>query len=202
MGRKKGDTKEKILEEALKLFSINGFEAVSIRTIADCVGIGNSALYKHFKNKREIFDSIVEMLMKRYMEQCSMITAQIRGLADVKKCCLAMFEYQTKNEEIVAFRRLLLLEKFKDPNIAAIYKKFFVDIPVENQVNIFLELQKEGLMIEGDVKVFAMELYAPFYLYHFVEHEEDELIELYNKHLEYFFRGHFISEKKDKEMET
>ena len=51
MGRKKGNTRDKIIEESLKLFSVEGFEAVSIRTIADAVGIGNSALYKHFKNK-------------------------------------------------------------------------------------------------------------------------------------------------------
>ena len=53
-------TKERILEEALKLFSVSGFEGVTIRNIADAVEIRNSSLYKHFSSKQEIFDAIVE----------------------------------------------------------------------------------------------------------------------------------------------
>ena len=61
MPRLKGNAKEIIMEESLKLFSVYGFEAVSVRTIADKVGIGNSALYKHFESKQAIFDALVEM---------------------------------------------------------------------------------------------------------------------------------------------
>lgn len=200
MGRKKGDTRERILGEALKLFSIDGFKAVSVRAIADAVGIENSALYKHFKSKREIFDAIVEIQKEKYLAQCSQITADIRGIDSVKKSCLSMFEYQTQEESIVAFRRMLLIEKFKDPEMAGIYKSFFVDVPLENQRRIFEELQEKGLMIEGDTRVFAMELYAPFYLYHFVEHEKEVLIPKLEKHLEYFFNSHFIKEVQRQEM--
>ncbi|MDD6306271.1 MAG: helix-turn-helix domain containing protein [Clostridiales bacterium] len=44
----RGNTKQKIIEESMKLFSVNGFHAVSVRAIADAVGVRNSALYKHF----------------------------------------------------------------------------------------------------------------------------------------------------------
>ena len=84
MGQRKGDTRKRILEASLMLFSVDGFDAVSIRTIADAVGIGNSALYKHFKSKREIFDSIVEMEKERYLNQCKSITSDIRGIEAVK----------------------------------------------------------------------------------------------------------------------
>lgn len=193
MPRLKGNTKEIIMEESLKLFAVAGFEAVSIRNIADKVGIGNSALYKHFASKQAIFDALVEELKHRYLEQCASITADIRGVDAVKENCLKMFEYQTQNEWIVNFRQLLLIEKFKNPKMAEIYKEFFVDIPINNQMKIFEDLQEKGLMIEGDPFVFAMELYAPFYLYHFVEHDYGKLKEQYQKHVEYFFNSHFIS---------
>ena len=196
MRQRKGDTRNKILKSSLMLFSVDGFDAVSIRTIADAVGIGNSALYKHFKSKREIFDSIVEMEKERYLNQCKNITSDIRGIDAVKRNCLSMFQYQTTDESLVAFRRLLLLEKFKNPEIAEIYKAFFVDIPLDNQIAIFEQLQKQGLMIPGNTRVFAMELYAPFYLYHFVEYDPEKLISLFETHLEYFFEQHFIPEKK------
>ena len=192
MGRKKGNTRDRIMEEALMLFSANGFDGVSVKMIADEVGIGPSALYKHFKGKQEIFDSIVESSRQNYMEHAEQITAQIRGIEAVREMCLSMFEYQTKDPWIVAFRRLLLIEKFKNPDMAELYKKFFVDIPLDTEEKIFRELQSQGLMVEGNPRVFAMELYAPFYLYHFVEYEESELLPLFEEHAEHFFRTHFI----------
>ena len=53
------DTKERILTIALQLFSREGYEAVSMRMIADALGITKGALYKHYESKRDIFDHIV-----------------------------------------------------------------------------------------------------------------------------------------------
>lgn len=193
MGRKKGNTRERIMEEALMLFSSNGFDGVSVKMIADAVGIGPSALYKHFKGKQEIFDSIVEASGQKYMKHAAQITVQMRGIEAVREMCLSMFAYQTRDPWIVAFRRLLLIGKFKDPDMAELYKRFFVDIPLDTEEKIFRDLQSQGLMIEGNPRVFAMELYAPFYLYHFVEYDEAELLPLFEEHAEHFFRTHFIS---------
>ena len=55
-------TKDKILIEALSLFSVSGFSGVSVRDIAKAVGIRESAIYKHYKNKQDIFDCIVERM--------------------------------------------------------------------------------------------------------------------------------------------
>lgn len=194
MPRLKGNTKEIIMEEALKLFAVEGFEAVSIRAIAAKVGIGNSALYKHFESKQAIFDALVDELKMRYLKQCSSITENIRGIDAVMENCLSMFEYQTQNEWIVNFRQLLLIEKFRNPKMAALYKEFFIDIPLARQKMIFDSLQEKGLMVEGDTYTYAMEIYAPFYLYHFVEHDYEKLKEHYQKHIKYFFDSHFIKE--------
>ena len=45
--------------EALNLFSVKGYDPVSVRDIAYAVGIKESSLYNHFKNKQDIFDSIL-----------------------------------------------------------------------------------------------------------------------------------------------
>ncbi|MGN0352911.1 MAG: TetR/AcrR family transcriptional regulator [Roseburia sp.] len=195
MPRTKGNTKEKIIEKSLKLFSEHGYEAVSIRTIADEVGIGNSALYKHFRSKQEIFDSIVEKSKEKYLEKCFETTDKIDGYEKLKQNCIDMFLYQTTDEWIVRFRQILLLEKFHNKKMAEIYKEFFVDMPLNSQMKLFDTLQKQGIMISGDTKVYAMELFAPFYLYHFVEYEKEELIPLYEKHVTSFFKEHFMESK-------
>ena len=48
------NTKEKILIIALRLFAIHGYEAVSVSQIAGELGMTKGALYKHYKNKRDI----------------------------------------------------------------------------------------------------------------------------------------------------
>ncbi len=195
MPRLKGDTKTIILEEALKLFAVKGFEAVSVREIADRVGIGNSALYKHYESKQAIFDALVVSLKERYLAQSSTITSKIRGIDELKKQAFRMFEYQTNDPLIVQFRQMLLIEQFRNPQMAEIYKEFFVDIPINREKEIFEELQERGLMVKGNARVYAMEFYAPFYLYHFVDHDEEKLLKYYKKHLQYFFEEHFIKEK-------
>ena len=73
-------TRERIVDEALTLFSIKGFKGTSVKNISDAVGIKDSSLYKHFKSKREIFDTIVLKMRKRM--EC--MTEQI-GLPDEEK---------------------------------------------------------------------------------------------------------------------
>ena len=53
------NTREKIMDVALHMFSERGYEAVSIRDICGEVGIKESTLYYHFKNKKDILDSLV-----------------------------------------------------------------------------------------------------------------------------------------------
>ena len=61
-------TKQRILTEAVKLFSKEGYEAVSVDQIAKAVGIKAPSLYKHYKNKRDIFDSILRIMEQRDRE--------------------------------------------------------------------------------------------------------------------------------------
>ena len=44
----RGNTKQEILNAALDLFSVQGFEATSISQIANAVGIRKASLYSHF----------------------------------------------------------------------------------------------------------------------------------------------------------
>ena len=62
-------TKENILLTALELFSRSGYEAVSVSDIAGRLGMTKSALYKHYKNKRDIFDSITARMEQRDAER-------------------------------------------------------------------------------------------------------------------------------------
>ncbi|MEG2898597.1 MAG: TetR/AcrR family transcriptional regulator, partial [Eubacterium sp.] len=70
-------TKEKIAEESLNLFSTKGFNAVSVRDIARAVGIKESSIYNHYKNKQAIFDSLVETYAQK-------TNALFKGIAETE----------------------------------------------------------------------------------------------------------------------
>ncbi|MGW0069548.1 TetR/AcrR family transcriptional regulator, partial [Streptosporangium sandarakinum] len=54
------DTRTRIQETALRLFTEQGYEATSLREIAEALGVTKAALYYHFKSKEEIITSLVE----------------------------------------------------------------------------------------------------------------------------------------------
>ncbi|MEM7241480.1 MAG: TetR/AcrR family transcriptional regulator [Pseudomonadota bacterium] len=68
MGRIKGSkgiqTAQRILDEALPLFAQYGYAAVSMRQIADRVGVNVGALYNHFPSKQQILVSLLSDHMK------------------------------------------------------------------------------------------------------------------------------------------
>ena len=58
-------TKERILQQALELFSERGYEAVSVRDITKPLGLTEGALYVHYANKEDLLDAIFKRLEER-----------------------------------------------------------------------------------------------------------------------------------------
>ncbi|WP_066374256.1 TetR/AcrR family transcriptional regulator [Herbidospora mongoliensis] len=57
--RETRDTRERIQEIALELFTEQGYEATSLREIAEALGVTKAALYYHFKTKEDIVAGMV-----------------------------------------------------------------------------------------------------------------------------------------------
>ena len=179
-------TKEKIIFESLKLFSVNGYEAVSTRMIARAVDASDSVIYKHFKNKQEILDSIVEVCLNRFSQGLDNVDVSSMDWNMVEKVCMDFYDFQTMDEWIKPFRRLLTIEQFRNPRMVEIYRKFFIDIPVQSSAKMFEELMELGYMKKGDAAVYAMELYSPFFMCNTLEDNDGELREQLKKHIEVF----------------
>jgi AcrR family transcriptional regulator len=59
-GRARGDTRERIQSVALELFAEHGYQQISLREIAERLGVTKAALYYHFKSKEDIVRSFTE----------------------------------------------------------------------------------------------------------------------------------------------
>ncbi|MDD3155034.1 MAG: helix-turn-helix domain containing protein [Victivallaceae bacterium] len=159
------------MSESLKLFSENGYEAVSMRDIAGNLGITQGALYRHYAGKRDIFESILRRMEeydREYAEHCHLPTV---GYADAPKSyreisraelvrfTIEMFRHWTENEFASAFRRMLTLEQYRSPEMGALYQQYFGRGVLCYLTDLFRE---NGC---DDPESAALQFYAPFYLF-------------------------------------
>ena len=169
---KKEDTKQRILTEALKLFSVNGYEAVTVEQIATAVGVKAPSLYKHYKSKRDIFDSIVERMNEMDLEQAKeydMPEGTLEETAEayrdvplekVRVYTKAMFLYWTEEEFSSCFRKLLTLEQYRDAGMARLHQQYLSTGPLEYMADIFRSMSDS----DETARQLALEFYGPIYL--------------------------------------
>ena len=201
------DTKENILKESLILFAQKGYEAVSVSDIVEKVGFTKGALYKHYKNKRDIFDSIVKRMYevdeKRAGEydvpkseyNLDSQAYEKTSVESVKRFTLAQFEFWTEDTFASNFRKMLTLEQYRNPEMAKLYSDCIVFGPVLYTEDIFREMMKNGKIKDLEPRQIAMEFYAPLYLLiNVYDHTEDKevLKMLLKRHVEDFFKDKLL----------
>lgn len=169
-------TKEKIVYEALNLFSMQGYNAVSVRDISRAVGIKESSLYNHFKNKQDIFDEVVEVCYKKattfyeamqipYTIEDSKID-MYQGISDelLIQITFKVFEYYFCDEYAVKFRRMLIIEQFNNKRIQELYRELYMEDVIHFQSSIFKYLISKGAFRNADPEYIATAFYSPIFL--------------------------------------
>ena len=170
------DTKHRILEEALTLFSQKGYANVYVGEIAERVGIKAPSLYKHFKNKQAIFDAIVDEMNRRYEEQAGALS--INGLnpaADasvylnasedsVVEIGRGLFLYFLHDDYTSRFRKILTLVQFHNSDFAKIYSEQYVDGPLSYQKMLFQFMIGSGAFMDSDLDAMTLQFYSPIYM--------------------------------------
>ncbi|WP_274424795.1 TetR/AcrR family transcriptional regulator [Chelativorans sp. YIM 93263] len=87
VGSQGGKTKAAILEAALELIAHRGFEAMSMRQLADKVGVQAAAMYRYFPTKEDLLDT----LMRAHMEALIASWEDARPAGDDPASHLAAF---------------------------------------------------------------------------------------------------------------
>ncbi|WP_019550920.1 TetR/AcrR family transcriptional regulator [Thermus scotoductus] len=57
-------TRNRILEEAARLFTEKGYEATSVQDLAEALGLSKAALYHHFRSKEEVLYEISQQALE------------------------------------------------------------------------------------------------------------------------------------------
>lgn len=144
-----GDTKERILQTALELFAQKGYEAVSVSDIAGALGLTKGALYRHFENKQAIFDGILRRMERQDAQEARDHdlpegTVETDGAAyeqataeDIVAFSKAMFRYWTEDPFAAPFRRMLIVEQYRSPRMADLYRQYLAAGPMAYVADLF-----------------------------------------------------------------
>ena len=199
---KEKNTKEKILEEALKLFAQSGYMGTSMNDIASQLDVTKAALYKHYSSKQEILDSIVEKMnqmdlqrSKEYEMPEGEIKEVIEGyktiaLEKVKQYTKVQFLHWTEEEFSSCFRKMLTLEQYRSPEMAKLYQHYLAEGPLQYMETIFNGIVEN----REDAKQLAINFYGPIFLLYSiydVSSNKQEVVKQLDTHVERFSKHYF-----------
>ena len=196
------DTKHKILDEALTLFSEKGFANVFVNEIAERVGIKAPSLYKHYKSKQAIFDAIIDEMNHRFEQQAQALTidgtdpaadAEVYKNMDedhLVKLGTDLFKYYLHDSYTRRFRKMLTIEQFQDKDLARVYSQQYYDMPLSYQGMLLGLLVSQGLLVTENVPIMTLHFYAPIYMLLTVcdrePEREQEALKLMEEHIRQF----------------
>jgi len=203
-------TKEKILWEALGLFSQRGVGAVSMRELAKAVGIRESSLYNHFAGKQDIFDSLVETCWEKAQahfaqqglpfsrEEDLSVFAQ-RDLSLLGGTVSQVFRYFFEDPWNQRFRSLLAISQQADPRAKALYRSLYRDYPLQVQEAVFSGLMEAGLFPQGDPAALALGFYGGGVFLLHTRDNSQEAGPLFWAHFRQFARQQGLGEQCEQE---
>lgn len=205
-------TRERILDEALTLFSKRGFDGVTVKDIAAAVGIKDSSLYKHFASKNEIFETIIEQMEVRLEEMHSRLQIPDARIQNVSTYFSSMtqnaftdvvermFLFYLKDPIVGRIRRLFTIEQYGNSAIAQKYGDTFIDDALNYHAEVFRQMIASGVFIDENPNQMALQFYSPiFLLLCKVDNKPDsesEAIQMLKKHVLAF--GAQYSKQKEK----
>lgn len=198
----RGNTKQEILEAALELFSVQGYEATSISQIAEAVGIRKASLYSHFENKQAILDALIETTLEQYERHSIFAKADWENPAfakgmenlspdEVVGMILGQIRYILHDPQISRARKMLTIEQFRNAQMASLQtKQNYTDV-MRYVTGLVGFLIRQGKLKDGDTEIMAAQLCLPISMWLTLcdrePEREGETLQLMERHVRQFF---------------
>ena len=197
----KGNTKQEILDAALKLFSVQGYEATSISQLAEAVGIRKASLYSHFENKQAILDALMQTVLEGYEQHSIFVSADWDDPDFTKdkemtpeiavELLRGQVRYILHDPQISRARKMLTIEQFRNPQMAALQTKQNYAVVMQYCTGLVRFLIRQRKLTGNDPEVMAAQLCLPISMWiNLCDREperENEIMQLIERHIRQFF---------------
>ena len=198
----RGNTKQEILDAALELFSVQGYEATSISQLAEAVGIRKASLYSHFENKQAILDALVKNTLEQYEKHSIFAKANWDAPGFTKdtenmtpeaatQLCVGQIRYILHDPQISKARKMLTIEQFQNPQMAQLQtKQNYTDV-MHYFIGLVRFFIRQGKLKDSDPELMAAQLCLPVSVWiNLCDREperEKEVMKLIERHIRQFF---------------
>ena len=186
-------TRERILEEALMLFSKRGYDGTGIDGIAECVGIKGPSIYKHFKSKEDILNALIDKAESHYDEFFGSekhIGAIPESREDFIRITMKRITFTMQDPMIRKMRKFLVQEQFRNERMAEITSRHQMDGIVRMYKKIIGRMMEEGMFRKDDPAILAVQLVSPIVLMIAKADRqpecEKEMLKSIKKHMQHF----------------
>jgi AcrR family transcriptional regulator len=170
-------TKERIISVAIDLFARKGFDAVSLREIAEAAGIRKATLYYYFTTKDEILENIFEYVLEIWrnvqvgkwsenLEAEEQIVSM--GLDGFMAMASGVFTSWMEDPRMEKIMRIVFIELYHNEQLKK-SQSAFMEAGGAFFESSFAIMMKHNLIKPADPKVLTIE-YLSFYMYAFVDY--------------------------------
>ena len=158
------DTKDRILEAALEIFSRDGYAGANLKDIAGAVGVVKSGFYRHYASKEELWDAVLNEMERYYAERfgsAENLPAIPQSTDELKTLTLRMLDFTMHDEKIIMTRKILLTEQFRDARVRTLATEHFGAGLEALFTKIFAGMVENGSIKHGDPAMLAFAYTAP-----------------------------------------
>lgn len=190
-------TKAKILKTSLKLFATKGFKATTVRDIAGAMGVKQSALYNHFKNKDEILETLVTELTSSAIvtlfdnKESETLIKQGKSLLMSIATTFKLIGFDGQNEALL---KLLMQEIYRNERIREIYNEHFYQENVKKLSGLLFGMMQEEMIKSSDPLLLANEFFSSLFFYQMQvsllkldKKSTSSVVSMFEKHVDFFW---------------
>lgn len=153
-------TKNRILDEALKLFATRGYGAVSITDICKAVGIKKTTLYYHYEDGKEaLFEDIVLRFENGYKHYFDWLKSANMKAESLEELMDNMFNKEMREMvDIIGClgMSLMIKEQHKNDSVRKRVFELFFEHSIKSMKEDFDRLVDKGIIPPSDTKTAAM----------------------------------------------
>ncbi|NOZ95429.1 MAG: TetR/AcrR family transcriptional regulator [Acidobacteria bacterium] len=156
----------KILDAALHLFSRQGFQATSVREIAELAGVSVGNVYHHFGNKEAIFQRLIDRYWEALLDPdlpLNQVFRQAQFPDDLELAASAIEQIVDQHQEEILLIYVDVIE-FRGEHIRTFYETM-ADRFQEAYADSFAKAKREGRL--GDIDPMVAVMTACRWLFYF-----------------------------------
>ena len=123
-------TKERILYAALDLFAEKGYDGVGVDLIAENAGLKGPSLYRHYKGKEDIFNSLIDLVMSHYEEGFGLKKKPgefPKSMDELIENAMEKIKFTMHDDIVRKTRRILAMEQFRSKRMAELTTRYHLE---------------------------------------------------------------------------